>query len=105
MNTKYYVAMAVTVGEYVQSDLLYLIRLGDGRLIGYSEEFEYCTCDIAEACSLEQHHLAKWFGWPKNDTDWVPATLDQIKSLKLENILIGSKADMTGNTPIEPVSA
>ncbi len=66
----YYMAMAHYVAEYVQSDELFLMKLRDGRLIGYSSEFEYATCDIAEACCCpdmlacnpERHRLAEWFG-------------------------------------------
>jgi hypothetical protein len=38
---RYYMTAAYTVGEYLQGDELYLMKLSDGRVIGYSEEFEY----------------------------------------------------------------
>ena len=103
MQEKYYVAMAYDAGGFGQSDYLYLIKLSDGRLIGYSGEFDVCTSDIEEACSPERHYFAKWFRCPDEDAGWVPATLDEIKSLKAEKCLIGSKKDMKVQTPVEPI--
>lgn len=93
--------MAWDVGTYGQSDYLYLFKLIDGRLIGYSDEFELASCDIEDACSPESHHLAKWFGRTGEYTGWRPATLDEIRALKLERYLIGSKVDMKVKTPID----
>ena len=112
MAIRYFMAMAHVVAEYAQSDELFLMRLHDGRLIGYSSEFQYATCDIAEACSCdnvqkcspERHHRARWFGLSAGEMkDWMPATLDEIMSLNLEKCLIGSKSDMEVDTPIDPI--
>ncbi len=109
---RYFMAMAHVVAEYAQSDELFLMKLHDGRLIGYSDEFQYATCDIAEACccdnvrncGLEKHRLAKWFGLSMEDMEnWTPATLEEIESLNLKKCVIGSKADMEVDTPIEPI--
>lgn len=95
--------MAHCVAEYVQSDYLYLMKLRDGRIIGYSAEFEYGTSDISgatncgeiEACTPERHSHVKWFGVPPEMAeDWVPATLAEIKEQHLDKYLIGWKADM-----------
>jgi hypothetical protein len=103
MHQKYYVAMACDAGGYGQSDYLYLIRLDDGRLLGYADEFEVVTFDIEDACSRENYRRAKWSALPVDDSGWRPATLDEIKSLGLEKCLIGSKADMKVKTPIDPI--
>jgi len=100
----YFLVMAATVAEYYQSDELYLMKLSDGRVIGYSSEFQYSTCDIQQACSLETSHLAKWFGLPEKELkQWIPATLNEIKLLRLEEYLIGSRSDMEPDTLIDPL--
>ena len=103
MQSKYYMAMAYDAGGIGQSDYLYLIRLNTGAIIGYAGEFEMGTYDVEEACSPEKHHSAKWFRLRDDDTEWTPATLDEIKSLKLEECLIGSKKDMKVGTPVDPI--
>jgi hypothetical protein len=35
--------------------------------------------------------------------NWTPATLEEIESLNLKKCVIGSKADMEVDTPIEPI--
>ena len=109
---RYFMAMAHVVAEYAQSDELFLMKLRDGRLIGYSSEFQYATCDVVEACScgdvlkcgLEKHRQVKWFGLSAREMEnWRPATLEEIKDLNLERCVIGSKADMEVDTPIEPL--
>src|ERR1700689_3616343 len=95
MATKYYMTAAFTVGEYLQGDELYLMKLSDGRVIGYSEEFEYATSDVPEASSADTRHLAKWFGLSSQEMEnWHPVTMDEIKALQLEKYLIGRKASI-----------
>jgi hypothetical protein len=96
--------MAHTVSGYIQSDDLFLMRLTDGRIVGYSSEFGCCTYDVREACSEGTHRSAKWFPASGFDQkDWVPATLDEIKAVKLEKYLIGSVEEMDLDCPIEPI--
>lgn len=102
MEIKYYVTAAFDTG-FGQGDELHLIKLDDGRLIGYSSEFDVCTADIADASAIETSHRAKWFGW--NETwKWRAATWKEIEELKLNRYVIGSKKDMKINSPIEPIS-
>ncbi|WP_179949183.1 hypothetical protein [Burkholderia sp. RF4-BP95] len=83
-------------------DELHLIKLSDGRVIGYSSEFDSCTADMADACMGESASHANWLGWDEA-WQWRAATLEEIKALKLDKYLIGSKKDMKLNTPIEPL--
>lgn len=99
---KYYVAMAIDVDCYGQSDYLCLIKIEGGAVIGYAAEFDSCTADIGDACVSENVHKAKWFAW-NNEWKWRPATLDEIKVSKLDKYLIGAKKDMKLRTPIEPL--
>jgi len=102
---RYYMTAAYTVGEYLQGDELYLMKLSDGRVIGYSEEFEYATSNVPEASAAETRHLAKWFGVPAQEMEnWQPVNLDEIKALQLEKYLIGWKASMEFEAPIEPMT-
>jgi len=104
MVARIFVAMAYSVGNYDQSDYLYLIKLNDGSLVGCSPEFECCTRDIEAACSPEMYGAAKWFGLPAEvKGQWTPAALSEIRAQGLEKHLIGSKADLRGATPIEPI--
>lgn len=94
--------MAYDAGSYGQSDYLYLLVLGDGRLIGYSDEFEVATQDIAPACSPDEYHSAVWFGWPTDATpDWRPASLDELRSRYLEQFLVGWKRDIEVKAPVQ----
>ena len=102
-QAKYFVAVAYDVGNIRQSDYLYLIKFRSGRVAGFPEQFETFTYDIEDACSAERNHLAKWFGLPDEEWQWTPATLEEIKSLGLEKCVIGSKKDMKGRTPVDPV--
>ena len=104
--------MAHYVAEYIQSDFLYLMKLADGRIIGFAAEFEYGTTDIEEAshcggafpCNPEKHKLAKWFGLCDEIVKgWTPATLEEIESLNLKKCLIGWKMDMKVAAPIQPI--
>ncbi len=105
MTSKYYMTAAFTVAEYLQGDELYLMKLSDGRVIGYSEEFEYATLDIPEVSSADTRHLAKWFGLSLQEMEnWHPVTLDEIKARQLEKYLIGWKASMEFEAPIEPMA-
>jgi hypothetical protein len=101
VENRYYVVGALDTG-FGHGDELHLIKLNDGRLIGYSSEFDSCTTDIAEASVAENAHLAKWFGW-NEDWEWRTATLEEIRALNLEKYLIGSKRDMKLSTAIEPL--
>ncbi|WP_157376024.1 hypothetical protein [Burkholderia ubonensis] len=101
MEGRYYVVAAYDAG-FGHGDELHLIALSDGRLIGYSSEFDSCTTDIADACVAESASCAKWFGWDEG-WQWRAATLEEIKALKLDKYVIGSKKDMKLNTPIEPL--
>lgn len=112
MQTKFYVAMAHCVAEYVQSDYLYLMTLTDGRLIGYSAEFEYGTTDVPGAtncgdvqdCVPERHKDVKWFGVPPEMAKgWVPATPADIKAHDFDRYLIGWKADMNPAGKVNPL--
>lgn len=101
MENRYYVVAAYDTG-FGQGDELHLIKLNDGRVIGYSSEFDSCTTDIADACVAEIAQRAKWFAW--NDAwKWRAATPEEIKALQLDKYLIGSKKDMKLSTPIEPL--
>jgi hypothetical protein len=102
LDEKYYVAMAANVDSYEQSDYLCLIQIEGGEVIGYAAEFDTCTTDIEDACVAENAHRAKWFGWD-DGWKWRPATLEEIKTLKLDKYLLGSKKDMKLSTPIEPL--
>ncbi|RQT02656.1 hypothetical protein [Burkholderia contaminans] len=99
---KYYVAMAIDVDNYGQSDYLYLLKIDGGVVIGYAAEFDSCTADIEDSCVSENAHEAKWFAW-NDEWEWRPATLDEIKVSKLDKYLIGVKKDMKLRTPIEPL--
>lgn len=101
MQNRYYMVTAYDTG-FGHGDELHLIKLGDGRLIGYSSEFDVCTSDVDEACSAVSAHLAKWFNWDE-EWEWRAATLEEIKALKLDRYLIGFKKDMKLSTPIEPL--
>ncbi|MNV44823.1 hypothetical protein D3C71_1365960 [compost metagenome] len=101
MEIKYYVVAAYDTG-FGQGDELHLLKLDDGRLVGYSSEFDTCTTDIEDACAVDKTHHAKWFGW--NDMwTWRAATLEEIRDQKLDKYLIGSKRDMKTSTPIESI--
>lgn len=101
MKDRYYVVPAYDTG-FGQGDELHLLKLNDGRLIGYSSEFDSCTADIADACVAENTQRAKWFAWD-DGWQWRAATLEEIKALQLDEYLIGSKKDMKLSTPIEPL--
>ncbi|WP_124579297.1 hypothetical protein [Burkholderia contaminans] len=101
MKRRYYVVAACDVG-FGHGDELHLIKLSDGRLIGYSSEFDSCTTDIADACASESASCANWFGWDE-EWQWRAATFEEIKALGLGKYVIGSKKDMKLNTPIEPL--
>lgn len=112
VHTKIFMAMAPLVAEYVQSDYLYLMTLKDGRLIGFSAEFEYGTCDIHEATNCESistsapsnHSNVVWFGISEEMANgWTPATLTEIKARQLEKCLIGWKADMKVAGSVNPL--
>lgn len=112
MQPKFYVTIAHCLAEYIQSDCLYLMAPNDGRLIGYSAEFEYGTTDIYEAtdceevqtCVPERHCHVKSFGVaPELTRDWVPATLAEIKAHSLDKCLVGSKADMNPGGKVNPL--
>lgn len=103
MSPKLYVAMAPTVAEYLQSDYLYLMKLKDGRVIGFAAEFEYGTIDIHGATKPwcvqtpepERQSNVKWFGIsPEMAEGWIPATLSEIQAHGFDKCLIGWKADM-----------
>lgn len=103
MSQVIYLAMAYDAGNYDQSDYVYLLKLGDGRLIGYSDEFEVATQDISAACSEDKHHSAVWFGWPGSDPnpDWRPASLEELRAQHLEPYLIGWKRGIEVKAPIQ----
>ena len=104
MEAKYYVAMAHTVAGYRQSDELFLMKLTDGRIIGYASEFNCWTSDIGEACREQTHQLAKWQPMSLIETGgWIPATLDEIRALNLEKFLIGSTSELDADAPMEPI--
>ncbi|NML31948.1 hypothetical protein [Paraburkholderia antibiotica] len=102
MNERYYVAMAASVDSYEQSDYLCFIQVEGSGVIGYAAEFDSCTTDIADACVAENTQRARWFAWD-DGWEWRAATLEEIKALKLDKYLIGSKKDMKLSTPIEPL--
>ncbi|MEM5373065.1 hypothetical protein V4C53_44775 [Paraburkholderia azotifigens] len=97
---RYYVTSAYDVGG--NGDELHLIKLSDGRIIGYSSEFDICTSDIAEASSEEACRNARWFHWDDN-WSWAPAKLEEIREVDLDKFLIGSKVDMKVKTPVDPL--
>lgn len=112
MNPKFYITMAPTVAEYEQSDYLYLMTLRDGRIIGFSAEFEYGTTDILEAShceaisssDLNTSQVANWFGLPDDLVEgWRPATWEEITARHFEKCLIGWKKDMNPAGAIEPI--
>lgn len=103
MENRYYVAMAYDAGGFGQSDQLYLIKLRDGKIIGYAHEFEVATHDVADACSRDNHALAKWIGWTGEEGGWTPATFEEIKSLGWENTIVGVKRHIALGEPIEPL--
>jgi hypothetical protein len=112
LSSKFYVAMAPTVGEYVQSDYLYLMKLKDGRVIGFSAEFEYGTIDVPGATKREyvqtpvneQHSNVKWFGLTLEIVKgWVPATLAEIQAHDFDKSIIGWKADMNPAGKVNPL--
>ena len=103
MEKRYYVAMAYDAGGFGQSDYLYLLKVGNGKIIGYSEEFEVATYDVADACSPDSHSMAKWMGWTGEKGGWNPAGLDEIKSMGLGKYVIGVKSDITVGGPITPL--
>ena len=103
MESKYYLAMAYDAGGFGQSDALYLIKLADGRIIGYSHEFEVATYDVADACNRDNHPQARWIGWTGRETGWTPAGLEEIKSLGLEKCVVGVKSKIALGGPIEPL--
>ena len=88
--------------SYEQSDYLYFIQVEGMGVIGYAAEFDSCTADIADACAAENTYRAKWFAWD-DEWKWRAATLEEIKSLQLDEYLIGWKKDMKLSTPIEPL--
>lgn len=103
MMSDYYVAMACGVDRYEQSDYLYIVRFSDGRVVGYSGEFECCTTEIKQACSPELYRQATWFAIPPAEPSrWTPLTLDEIRSLGLDGFLCGVRADLTSSTRIQP---
>jgi hypothetical protein len=102
VSGKYYVAMSYDAGEMGQSDYLYLLKLSNGKIVGYSSEFEIYTYDIGEACSPEKHHLAQWLRWPDDEKGWKPAMLEEIKLLNLDKCLIGTKKDTQIRTSVDP---
>lgn len=99
MEDKYYVAMAVSVDCYEQSDYLYLMTLDGVEIIGYAAEFDTCTNDVAYACDPHNYENAKWFAWNEN-WQWRPATPAEIEAAKLDKYLIGVKDDMKTTTAI-----
>lgn len=101
MEINYYVVAAQDAG-FGQGDELHLLMLEDGRLIGYSSEFETCTTDIAVACDPDKSGGAKWFGWAAG-WKWRAATLSEIEAAHLDKYLIGTKSNMKISTPIEPI--
>jgi hypothetical protein len=112
MSPKFYVAMAPTVAEYVQSDYLYLMKLRDGRIIGFSAEFEYGTTDILEASHGNETsssisntpRMANWLGLSDDLVEgWRPATWEEIQARQLEKCLIGWKQDMHPAGTVQPL--
>jgi len=101
VEMKYYVVAACDAG-FGCGDELHLIKLGDGRVIGYSSEFDICTVDIADACAVENADLAKWFAWDEG-WEWRAANLEEIKNFGLSKYLVGSKRDMRVSTKIDPL--
>ncbi|WP_233835921.1 hypothetical protein [Paraburkholderia sp. ZP32-5] len=102
MSEKYYIAVAASVDGHEQSDYLCFIKIKGGGVIGYAAEFDACTTDIADACTIEKTRHAKWFAWD-DEWEWCAATLDEIRALRVDKYLIGSKKDMKLSTPIEPL--
>ncbi len=99
----YFVAMAYDVGAIGQSDYIYLIRTGEGKVFGYSGEFETCTFDIEDACSSDRYHAATWFAPPYEDPVWVPATREELRLLELDKYIVGYKTDMKASSPMGPI--
>ncbi|MBI0329106.1 hypothetical protein [Burkholderia plantarii] len=101
MKIKYYVVTAHDTG-FGQGDELHLIKLADGRLIGYSSEFDVCTTDIVNACTAENSRYTKWFDFD-DQWKWRAATLEEIRASQLDKYLIGWKKDMKLSTEIIPL--
>ncbi|WP_334070655.1 hypothetical protein [Burkholderia ambifaria] len=99
MEMKYYVVAAYDAG-FGHGDELHLIKLGDGRVIGYSSEFDICTADIADVCVAENADRAKWFAWDEG-WEWRAANLEEVKNSGVSKYLVGSKKDMKVSTKID----
>ena len=93
MSQVLYLADAYDVGGYDQGGCLYLVVLSDGRLVGYSDEFELVTIDIAKACDAEQHSAPVWLGWLPGEPqpEMRPATLVELQAQDLDKYLVGWK--------------
>jgi hypothetical protein len=104
MDEKYYVVIAIDAGGFGQSDDLFLLSQPDGRIIGYSDEFEVGTYDIADACRPDRYYLAKWQRIT-DDIRFVPAGFDEITTLGLEKYVIGWKRSMGFESPLNPIQA
>ena len=98
----YYVAMAIDVDGYGQSDYLCLIKVEGGAVIGYAAEFDACTEDVDMACDVARTHQAKWFAW-RDEWETRPAALGEIKLANLDGYVIGIKRNMRLSTPVEPL--
>jgi hypothetical protein len=98
---KFYVTSAYDIGG--NGDELHLIKLGDGRIIGYSSEFDICTLDIKGASTEITCREVKWFHWD-DSWSWAPAKLEEIHEAHLDDYLIGSKVDMKVKTRVDPLS-
>ncbi|WP_124891720.1 hypothetical protein [Burkholderia sp. Bp9090] len=101
LEIKYYV-VSVSDAGFGHGDEIHLIKIGDGRVIGYSSEFDTCTADIADACVAERTDRAKWFAWNEG-WEWRAANLEEIRNLGLAGYLVGSKKDMKVTTKIDPL--
>ncbi len=103
--TKIYMAAAYDVGMIGQGDDLYLLRLEDGRLVGYAPEFDALTLDIRDACTADRYRSAQWFRWPDSlsNPGYRPATFEELRAQGLEKYLLGSKSDMRFKTPLDPL--
>jgi hypothetical protein len=102
MSNRYYLSEAFDVDGYGQSDELYLLE-HNGRVFGYSAEFELCTFDIEKASSTETINAAIWFG---DDQNWEfkPASFALLKKFELTQYLIGSRKRMHSHERIEPIT-
>lgn len=92
--------MTIDVDCYEQSDSLFLIKIDGLGVIGYAADFDSCKTDVADACTADDAHRAKWFAW-NDEWNWRSTTLAKIKTLKLEKYLIGTKKGMKLQTPME----